>query len=210
MSQAKSAASNRFCQALARIAVARRQETDAQQHHQRVLDERKRQHAVVARHADAILESLLEKLQRGQIARAQPQRFHVENLDHRDQAQQHGPNDGGAYGEPGHGGPHAHPSDQTARQSEARAPFIFGPRHLAAVLFMIHAEQMQDAVQHQNLDLLSDAVAVLGRLPAGLLERDRDVAQETESLPGRKRQHVGGVVLAGESRDSGAASPHRP
>ncbi len=88
-----------------------------------------------------------------------------------------------------------HPRDQAARQSESGAPFVFGARHLAAVLFVIHAQQVQYAMQHQNLDLLTDAVAVLGRLALGVLEGDRNVAQEAERLSGRERQHVGGIIL---------------
>ncbi len=41
----------------------------------------------------------------------------------------------------------------------------------------------------------ADGVAVLRCLTLGVIERDRDVAQETKGLPGRKRQHIGGVIF---------------
>src|SRR5580704_7805352 len=54
---------------------------------------------------------------------------------------------------------------------------------------------MKDAVQHQNLNLLSNAMAIFGCLALGVFKRDRNVAQKTQSLSGRERQHVGGVIL---------------
>jgi hypothetical protein len=87
------------------------------------------------------------------------------------------------------------PPDQAARQSERGSPFIFGSRHPAAVFFVIHAQQVKYAVEHQNLDLCADWVAVLRGLALGVLKRDRNVANEPQSSPRWKRQHVCGVIV---------------
>ena len=48
--------------------------------------------------------------------------------------------------------------------SRMLAPALLRSRHRAAILLMVHAEQMQYTVQHQDLDLLVKVVAELGRL----------------------------------------------
>jgi hypothetical protein len=63
---------------------------------------------------------------------------------------------------------------------------------------MIHPEQMQDAVQHENADFLSDGVAVLSCLLLGALKRDRDFTQESVRFGNGKRKYIGGVVFSEE------------
>src|ERR1700685_523146 len=86
------------------------------------------------------------------------------------------------------------PRDQAVGQSQRRAPLVFSSRHLTAVALVIHPEQMQNAMQHQDFDLAADRMPILGGLAFGMLERNRDIAEGTERLPGRKRQYVGSVV----------------
>src|SRR5580700_1067675 len=50
-------------------------------------------------------------------------------------------------------------------------------------------------MQHQNLDLCADRVAVLNPLAPGVLERNRNIADEPKRLARWKGQHVGGVIL---------------
>src|SRR3984957_2969983 len=54
---------------------------------------------------------------------------------------------------------------------------------------------MQHAMQHQDLDFLADRVPVLGGLAPGMLERNRNVAEEPKGLPGGKRQHIRSAVI---------------
>ena len=49
--------------------------------------------------------------------------------------------------------------DQPQRQAQIRAQLFFAPRHLSIVALVIVAAQMQNAVQHQNLDFLGRRVA---------------------------------------------------
>ena len=53
----------------------------------------------------------------------------------------------------------------------------FGARHLAAIGFVIHAQQMQNAMQHQHRDLVAHRMAVLDGLLFGSVEGDCDLAQ---------------------------------
>jgi hypothetical protein len=61
-------------------------------------------------------------------------------------------------------------------QAQAGAPALFGASHPAAVGFVIHAQQVQDAVEHQDLDFLFRLVAEFAGLGAGAGERDGHVA----------------------------------
>jgi hypothetical protein len=51
------------------------------------------------------------------------------------------------------------PFDQCNRQPECPAQIGFFPRHLSIIALMIKARQMQDSVQHQDLDLLHSGMA---------------------------------------------------
>ena len=119
-----------------------------------MLDQREREHALLAFHADTVFQAFLEELERGQIARAQPQRLHVEHLHYGDETQAAPPYSRAPQSKPSH---ERTRSIRPAGQAQRSAPFRFGPRHAAAIGLVIHAQQVQHAVQHQNLDLLLDA-----------------------------------------------------
>jgi hypothetical protein len=59
---------------------------------------------------------------------------------------------------------------------------------------MIHAQQVQQAMQHENPDLLQGAVAEGPSLGAGAWKGDGDVSKK--GARGGERQHVGGVIVA--------------
>ena len=125
--------------------------------------------------ADLVFQRLFEELQRRQVARAQPQAFQVQQLNERNDAQQRDRH-------------HAYcrmiaiimrrPLDQAVRQAQPHAPALLRARHPAAVGFMIHAQQVQHAVQHQDADFLLGRVAELAGLRARTIDGDRDVAQQ--------------------------------
>ena len=71
----------------------------------------------------------------------------------------------------------SHPLDQSVGQTQARAPALFGARHAPAVGFMVHAQQMQHAMEHQDLDFLFGSVAEFARLRAGAGERNGEIAK---------------------------------
>jgi hypothetical protein len=95
-------------------------------------------------------------------------------------------------------------------QAQAGTPSLFGASHPAAVAFVIHAQQVQDAVKHQDLDFLLGPVAEFAGLGAGAGKRDGDIAQWGAGCRGpdagglglgnrRERQNVRGVVLAAKN-----------
>jgi hypothetical protein len=59
---------------------------------------------------------------------------------------------------------------------------------------MIHAGQVQNSVQHQNPEFIFNGVAELGGLLRGAVERDGEFSRLT--VRGRKREHIGGMILA--------------
>ncbi len=63
---------------------------------------------------------------------------------------------------------------------------------------MIHAEQVQDPVQHQDADLVELRMPELAGLPGGAAGGDGQLAQPSCSLLGGKRQYVGRVIVAEE------------
>jgi len=79
-----------------------------------------------------------------------------------------------------------------------RAPAFFGAGHLPAVLFVVEAEQVQEAVQHQDFDLALDAVTELPRLPARAPEGDGKIAEMFGGGGGWKGKHVGGIIQTAE------------
>jgi len=86
---------------------------------------------------------------------------------------------------------------------EAAAPAGFGAPHLPAVGFVIHAQQVEETVQHQDADFVFERVAEGGGLRAGAGGGDRDFAERAlEARPGGlshgERKDVGGIVLAQE------------
>src|SRR5471030_1351178 len=90
-------------------------------------------------------------------------------------------------------------------QAQAGAPALFGASHPAAVGFVIHAQQVQDAVEHQDPDFLLGLVAEFAGLGAGARKRDGDIAKQAftgkagrEAYPTGEREHVRGVILAAE------------
>ena len=69
-----------------------------------------------------------------------------------------------------------HPLNQPGRETQARTPALLGARHLSAVSFVIEAEQVQQAVQHEDLDFVFDGVAELARLRSCAAQRDSEIA----------------------------------
>jgi len=69
------------------------------------------------------------------------------------------------------------PLDEAVGRPRRARPALFGARHAAAVGGMIHAQQVQQAVQHEDLDLLPGVVAEGAGLGAGAGEGDGDVAE---------------------------------
>jgi len=111
---------------------------------------------------------------------------------------------------------------QRKRQSSTQPPLP--PRHFAGVVFVVVSGQVQQSVQHQDLDLGPQGVALLHRLSPRRLHTDGKVAGNLAArhLGRRKAQHIGGLVLASkapvqppDSRIGGqqhryqAAQPHR-
>ena len=94
------------------------------------------------------------------------------------------------------------PFDEPGRQPQPLAPASFRARHCAAIGLVIHAGQVQHAVQHQDAQFVLDAVAQLGGL------RARRGRRRSRYPSGRKRQYVGGVVSCREILGSASAIPH--
>jgi len=76
---------------------------------------------------------------------------------------------------------------------EFRAQLFFAPSHLSIVALVIVAPQMQDAVQHENLNFLGGRVSERARILRCDLRRNGDFARELFSGVGLggKRKHVG-------------------
>ena len=70
-------------------------------------------------------------------------------------------------------------SVKTRRKREMLSPALLRASHRASILLMIHPEQMQHTVKHQNLDLFRDSVAEFGRLFCGPLGGNRDLARKS-------------------------------
>ena len=148
-----------------RLPVGEDQEVEhADQQDGGVFDQGEGSGAVLGVEADLVLQAFLEEFDGGQVARAQAQTFQVEQLDERDQAQQQGER-----------------SDQDGTAARLmRAPVRSGRRagrsacasaisaraHLAVVGFVIHAQQVKKAVQHQDADFVFEGVPELARLRA--------------------------------------------
>ena len=56
-------------------------------------------------------------------------------------------------------------------------PTFLGSGHSTLVLFVIHAQQVQDTVQHENCDFLIECMAEFRSLGSGTVDRNRDVAK---------------------------------
>ena len=90
----------------------------------------------------------------------------------------------------------AYSFDQTLREREPLPPASLGTAHSTTILLVIHAEQMQHAMQHQDLDLFRQGMTELGRLFRCAVDGNRDLAEKTAGHPGRKREHVGRIIVA--------------
>ena len=107
-------------------------------------------------------------------------------------------------------GTRLHPFNQAGGQTETRAPAFFRARHLSAVGFVVETEQVQHAVQHQDLDFVFYSVAEFARLGPGSAQRNGEIAQtgggptaawpgglaggRADACSGGEREHVGGVI----------------
>lgn len=72
------------------------------------------------------------------------------------------------------------------------APERFAAGHFTVIGFMVHAKEMECAMEHENHDLLFDGVAELGGLLAGALEGDGEFVGTGEG------KDVGGGILTAE------------
>jgi hypothetical protein len=90
------------------------------------------------------------------------------------------------------------PFNQTHRQAKPLAPAGFGALHLAAVRFVVHAQQVEEAVQHQDADFVFKRVAECGCLSPGLGGGDGHFAEGWGRWLCRKREDIGRVVFAEE------------
>ena len=63
---------------------------------------------------------------------------------------------------------------------------------------MIHPQQVQDAVQHEDANLVQWRVTELARLPGGAAGGDGQITEHARTFEG-ERQHIGGVVMAQEA-----------
>jgi hypothetical protein len=70
------------------------------------------------------------------------------------------------------------PLNQAGWQAQARAPSPLSARHAAAIGLMVHAQQVQQAMQHQNAAFLLDGVAECARLDASARQRYDNIAEE--------------------------------
>lgn len=75
-----------------------------------------------------------------------------------------------------------------------KTPLAFGTRHLSAIGFVIEANEMKQAVQHQDANLIHQRVAKLTGLHFGALNRDREVADRFFAI-GWERKDIGCVVV---------------
>ena len=60
---------------------------------------------------------------------------------------------------------------------------------------MIHPEQVQYAMKHQNLHFFGDAVTELGRLLCRSIRRNGDLTSEGATHSGRKGKHISWIVV---------------
>jgi len=80
------------------------------------------------------------------------------------------------------------------------------------VAFVIIARKVQHAMQRQNFDLLSDTVPKPPRVLGSDLGRDGDLARQAVRRNGRKRKHIGRLVLSAKTPVQGlqfAAAGHQ-
>src|SRR5678815_668815 len=75
-----------------------------------------------------------------------------------------------------------HPLDQPSRQSQLLPPRRLGACHFARVRFMIHAQQMQHAMEHQDAKLVPHPMPEIAGLRTRVIERDGDVAQTPRTV----------------------------
>ena len=88
---------------------------------------------------------------------------------------------------------------------EVRPPPRFRARHAAAVGLVVHAQQVEHAMQHQNPQFRFDGMAVLRGLRGRALPGDSQFARAWlagRRLGGGKRKHIGGSSLPRNSRFS--------
>ena len=71
---------------------------------------------------------------------------------------------------------------------------------------MVVAQQVEHAVQHQDLDFLLDGVAEFARLRAGAPQRNGDVAQEAPLIETRAAHRLGSGLSCPGAPPSGAGN----
>src|SRR6185437_2636078 len=77
------------------------------------------------------------------------------------------------------------------------APAFLRAGHGAGIRLMVHAEEVQYTVQHQDANFVFDRVSEFPGLRAGAAEGDCQIAERIGSGPG-KGQDVGSIVLLAE------------
>ena len=99
----------------------------------------------------------------------------------------------------------AYPRNQARRQPQFPPQLRLARSHLARVLLVVEARQVQQSVQQQHPHLVAQRMPKLRRLPRRHLKRNRQVARQSWSLRiaeegrvgrRRKRQHIRRLVFA--------------
>src|SRR5260370_24118307 len=77
----------------------------------------------------------------------------------------------------------------------------FPLRHFSLIVFMIIPREMQNPVQHKDLNFLPKRMPQGARVTGRNVERDRNIPRKTIVKSGRREpQHVRGLVLTAETR----------
>jgi hypothetical protein len=74
------------------------------------------------------------------------------------------------------------PFDQGNRQPERPAQVRLFPRHFTIITLVVKARQMQDSMQHEDLDFLHCRMSKSDSILQGNVGRDRDVTYEPGAL----------------------------
>jgi len=100
------------------------------------------------------------------------------------------------------------PLNEADRQSQFPAQLCFFARHLTIIALMIEACQMEQAVEGEDLDLLSGGVAEAQCVLSGDISRDSDLSGHIFfSVPfGREGQDIGRLILVTEFAVEGSDS----
>lgn len=75
------------------------------------------------------------------------------------------------------------------------SPFFLCTRHCSAILFVIHPQKVKHTMKHEDLNFFEQAVAEIGRLRRGTVDRNGDFPRESACSSRGKRKHVGRIIV---------------